>query len=185
MVCVILFMANRVTPAFWFCLDNSTLTQVTPVRYFFLCFIAYHCNTYVGPRLSAFVFLKAEPFLIYNDDAEVFPQGSAPFFLPAFKRKGAFKWDPAVCGPCCSRSAGPHTKGAHGLCLPLCGVKKNIMPAREARVLPNVVVWPWRSAGTACLRPHGQRDGTDGGVAHPLAHYAGALADGCLRCLGS
>ena len=99
MVCVILFMANRVTPAFWFCLDNSTLTQVTPVRYFFLCFIAYHCNTYVGPRLSAFVFLKAEPFLIYNDDAEVFPQGSASFFLPAFKRKGAFKWDPAVCGP--------------------------------------------------------------------------------------
>ena len=82
MVCVILFMANRVTPAFWFCLDNSTLTQVTPVRYFFLCFVAYHCNTYVGPRLSAFVFLKAEPFLIYNDDAEVFPQGSASFFCP-------------------------------------------------------------------------------------------------------
>ena len=46
MVCVILFMANRVTPAFGFCLDNSTLTQVTPIRYLFLCFVTHHCNTY-------------------------------------------------------------------------------------------------------------------------------------------
>ena len=185
MVCVILFMANRVTPAFWFCLDNSTLTQVTPVRYFFLCFVAYHCNTYVGPRLSAFVFLKAEPFLIYNDDAEVFPQGSASFFCPLSRGRELSNGIRLCAAPAAHGAQGPHTKGTHGLCLPLCGVKKNIMPAREARVLPNVVVWPWRSAGTACLRPHGQRDRTDGGVAHPLAHYAGTLADGCLRCLGS
>ena len=28
-------MANRVTPAFRFCLSNLTLTQVTPIRYLF------------------------------------------------------------------------------------------------------------------------------------------------------
>ena len=47
MVCVILFIANRVTPAFRFCISNSTLTQVTPIRYYFLSFVTYHCNTYM------------------------------------------------------------------------------------------------------------------------------------------
>lgn len=46
MVCVILFMANRVTPAFWFGLDNLTVTQVSPIRYLFLSFVTHHCNTY-------------------------------------------------------------------------------------------------------------------------------------------
>ena len=36
-VCVILSMANRVAPAFRFCLDNSTLTQAIPIRYPFFC----------------------------------------------------------------------------------------------------------------------------------------------------
>ena len=48
MVCVILFMANRVTPAFGFGLDNSTLTQVTPIRYLFSWFVTHHCNTYTA-----------------------------------------------------------------------------------------------------------------------------------------
>ena len=57
MVCVILFMANRVTPAFGFCLDNSTLTQVTPIRYLFLCFVTHHCNTYTYrcDRIAEFI----------------------------------------------------------------------------------------------------------------------------------
>ena len=39
-------MANRVAPAFRFCLGNSTLIQATPIRYLFLSFVTHHCNTY-------------------------------------------------------------------------------------------------------------------------------------------
>lgn len=35
MSCVILFIADRVAPAFRFCLDNSTLAQAIPIRYSF------------------------------------------------------------------------------------------------------------------------------------------------------
>ena len=37
MSCVILFITDRVAPAFWFCLGNSTLTQTIPIRYSFFC----------------------------------------------------------------------------------------------------------------------------------------------------
>ena len=33
--CVILFIADRVAPAFRFCLDNSTLAHACPIRYSF------------------------------------------------------------------------------------------------------------------------------------------------------
>lgn len=56
--------------------------------------------------MARFVSFTRAPFLIYNDDAEVFPQGSASFFLPAFKGMGAFKQAPAA-----SRSA---ARGAQG-----------------------------------------------------------------------
>ena len=46
MSCVILFIADRVAPAFRFCLDNSTLIQATPIRYLFLLFVTHHRNTY-------------------------------------------------------------------------------------------------------------------------------------------
>ena len=39
-------MANRVAPAFRFCLVNSTLIQATPIRYLFLPFVTHHRNTY-------------------------------------------------------------------------------------------------------------------------------------------
>ena len=43
MSCVILFIADRVAPAFRFCLDNSTLAQAIPIRYsFFLFFYLSH-----------------------------------------------------------------------------------------------------------------------------------------------
>ncbi|MBR4131537.1 MAG: hypothetical protein IKT99_01045, partial [Oscillospiraceae bacterium] len=48
-VCVILSMANRVAPAFRFCLDNSTLTQATPIRYLF--FLLSHIIVTPTPRL--------------------------------------------------------------------------------------------------------------------------------------
>ena len=37
----ILFIANRVTPAFRFCISNSTLTQVSPIRYYFLSLLSH------------------------------------------------------------------------------------------------------------------------------------------------
>ncbi|MDD6935354.1 MAG: hypothetical protein PUI99_00255, partial [Clostridiales bacterium] len=46
-VCVILFMANRVAPAFRFCLDNSTVSQAISIRYSFLSFVTHHRNTYI------------------------------------------------------------------------------------------------------------------------------------------
>ena len=39
-------MANRVAPAFRFCLDNLTLIQATPIRYLFLPLVTHHRNTY-------------------------------------------------------------------------------------------------------------------------------------------
>lgn len=48
--------------------------------------------------MARFVSLKHTPFLTYNHHAEVFPQGSASFFLPAFKGMGAFKQAPAASG---------------------------------------------------------------------------------------
>ena len=39
-------MANRVAPAFRFCLDNSTLIQATPIRYLFLLTVTHHCKPY-------------------------------------------------------------------------------------------------------------------------------------------
>ncbi|MGI6269923.1 MAG: hypothetical protein ACOYKJ_05245, partial [Candidatus Howiella sp.] len=41
-----LFIADRVAPAFRFCLGNSTLTQAFPIRYPFFLFVSHHCNTY-------------------------------------------------------------------------------------------------------------------------------------------
>lgn len=47
MLCVILFIANGAPSGlFRFCLDNSTVPQVLPVRYSFLSFVTHHCNTY-------------------------------------------------------------------------------------------------------------------------------------------
>ncbi len=46
MSCVILFIADRVAPAFRFCLDNSTLTHAIPIRYSLFLFVTHHCNTY-------------------------------------------------------------------------------------------------------------------------------------------
>ena len=34
---VILFIANRVAPAFQFCLDNSTAAHASSIRWFYLC----------------------------------------------------------------------------------------------------------------------------------------------------
>ena len=39
-------MANRVAPAFRFCLDNSTLIQATPICYLFLLTVTHHCKPY-------------------------------------------------------------------------------------------------------------------------------------------
>ena len=39
-------MANRVAPAFRFCLSNSTLTQVLSIRYSFLPSVTHHCKPY-------------------------------------------------------------------------------------------------------------------------------------------
>ena len=48
-------MANRVAPAFRFCLVNSTLIQATTIRYLFLPFVTHHRNTYIHmtPNLYA------------------------------------------------------------------------------------------------------------------------------------
>ena len=50
MVCVILFIADRVAPAFRFCLSNSTLTQATSIRYLFILFLSH---IIVSPTLFA------------------------------------------------------------------------------------------------------------------------------------
>ena len=47
------FMANRVAPAFRFCLSNSTLTQAIPIRYSFFCL----SHIIVAPTQSAAEFL--------------------------------------------------------------------------------------------------------------------------------
>ena len=58
MVCVILFIANGSTPVlFRFCLDNSTVAQVLPVRYSFLSFVTHHCNTYNIGGYCGFLYL--------------------------------------------------------------------------------------------------------------------------------
>ena len=54
-VCVILFMANRVTPAFRFCLSNLTLTQVTPIRSSF--YLSHIIVTPTLPRTSSLSWL--------------------------------------------------------------------------------------------------------------------------------
>jgi len=46
MSCVILFIADRVAPAFRFCLSNSTLAHARPIRYSFFLSVTHHCNTY-------------------------------------------------------------------------------------------------------------------------------------------
>ena len=57
MSCVILFMADRVAPAFRFCLVNSTLAPAIPIRYSFLSSVTHHCNTYMWV-LSPMYFLQ-------------------------------------------------------------------------------------------------------------------------------
>ena len=50
MSCVILFIADRVAPAFRFCLVNSTLAHAVPIRYSFFIFslsVTHHCNSYI------------------------------------------------------------------------------------------------------------------------------------------
>ncbi|OUP12539.1 hypothetical protein B5F35_08335 [Anaeromassilibacillus sp. An200] len=45
---------------------------------------------------AQFVSLKRTPFLKYNHHAEVFPQGSASFFLPEFLSRVLPEGDPQV-----------------------------------------------------------------------------------------
>ena len=52
MSCVILFIADRVAPAFRFCLDNSTLAHASPIRYSFFLSVTHHCNTYKLEKLK-------------------------------------------------------------------------------------------------------------------------------------
>ena len=53
MSCVILFIADRVAPAFQFCLGNSTLTQTIPIRYSFFC-LSHIIVTPTVSQLSCF-----------------------------------------------------------------------------------------------------------------------------------
>ena len=52
--CVILFIADRVAPAFRFCLDNSTLAHACPIRYSFF----YLSHIIVTPTLIARILHK-------------------------------------------------------------------------------------------------------------------------------
>ena len=66
MVCVILFIANRVAPAFQFCLDNSTVPQANPIRYsFFLLSHIIVTPKKAGAKAPAF-FLTSYTGLVYN-----------------------------------------------------------------------------------------------------------------------
>ena len=59
-----MFIANRGTPAFRFCLSNSTLTQVLSIRYSFLSFVTHHCKPYNTE--SGIFFLANESYTRYN-----------------------------------------------------------------------------------------------------------------------
>ena len=68
--------------------------------------------------MARFVSLKRTPFLTYNHHAEVFPQGSASFFLPAFKGMGAFKQAPAAsCSAVYGAQGGAQTARTASPCL--------------------------------------------------------------------
>lgn len=56
MSCVIVFIADRVTPAFRFCLVNSTLTHVTPIRYFY--FLLSHIIDNARERLYIWLLFR-------------------------------------------------------------------------------------------------------------------------------
>ena len=56
-------MANRVAPAFRFCLDNSTVSQATPIRYSFLSIVTHHRNTYNAIFASNSVMMKFRRFV--------------------------------------------------------------------------------------------------------------------------
>ena len=64
--CVILFMANRLSPAFRFCLSNSTLTQVLSIRYLFFLFVTHHCNSYKNPHDNCIKTLTKRRYLWYH-----------------------------------------------------------------------------------------------------------------------
>ena len=63
-----LFIANRVAPAFRFCLANSTLTQAIPIRYPFFLFVTHHCSTYTTIALHPWISLAFFHSLCYNEE---------------------------------------------------------------------------------------------------------------------